>query len=204
MIRFVSAIYALPIAMLVMTPAHARDKQDPDKKPVPVTDQKVDAGDVALTPLSDLNIKKTGIPPLLIAAQDRPYSIDGMRTCAQLNAAVTDLNTLLGEDIDVADDGEGGPDAGRVAQSVVGSLIPFRGLIRELSGANSQERKLQSAIIAGSTRRGFLKGIAQQRGCKGIARPATNGLVAAADPAKTKSAAAGTAMTQKPVVQETK
>ncbi len=196
-------LLALPLALVALAPAQARSAQDAEKKDAPVTDQKVDAGDVALTPLSDLNIKKTGIPPLLITAQERPYAVDGLRTCSQLNAAVTDLNTLLGEDIDVADSDGEGVDAGRVAQSVVGSLIPFRGLIRELSGANAQERKLQSAIVAGSTRRGFLKGMAQQRGCKGIARPATNGLVAYVAPPKGKAAPAGNRMVSKPVVQAT-
>ena len=200
--RLIAASAALPLALALAGTAHAARTQEEKKDPVPVTEQKVDAGDVALTPLSDLNIKKTGIPPLLIAAQERPYSLDGLKSCAALNSAVTDLNTLLGEDIDVPDSDGDKVDAGRVAQSALGSLIPFRGLIRELSGANAQERKLQSAIIAGSTRRGFLKGMAQQKGCKGVARPATNGLVAFVDTGAKKTAD-GTKIVSRPVVQKT-
>ena len=61
---------------------------------------------------------------------------------------------------------------------MVGSFIPFRGLIREISGANEQERKLQLAIYAGSTRRSFLKGVGYQRGCPWPARPATPAMLA--------------------------
>lgn len=200
--RVLAACAVLPFAFLSLGTASAATAQDDDKKPAPVTEQKVGADDVALTPLSDLNIKKTGIPPLLIAAQERPYALDGLSSCARLNAAVGDLNTLLGDDIDVPDSDGEKVDPGRVAQSVVGSLIPFRGLIRELSGANAQERKLQSAIIAGSTRRGFLKGMAQQKGCKGVARPATNGLVAFVDKGARRTAD-GTKIVARPVVQPT-
>lgn len=196
----VSAV--LPIALAALGTAHAAPAQQAEAKAEPVTDKKVGADDVALTPLSDLNIKKTGIPPLLITAQERPYALDGLTSCTRLNAAVSDLNVLLGDDIDVPDSDGEKVDPGRVAQSVVGSLIPFRGLIRELSGANAQERKLQSAIVAGSTRRGFLKGMAQQRGCKGIARPATNGLVAFVDTGAKKTSD-GTRIVAKPVVQPT-
>jgi hypothetical protein len=56
---------------------------------------------------------------------------------------------------------------------VVGSLIPFRGIIRELSGANDQQRKVSTAIQAGVARRAYLKGVGQQRGCAYPARAAT-------------------------------
>jgi len=81
---------------------------------------------------------------------------------------------VLGDDIDVArDDGKATINMGSLAQSVVGSLIPFGGVIREISGANAQQRKWQEAIYAGSVRRAFLKGVGQQRGCAYPARAAT-------------------------------
>ena len=42
-----------------------------------------------------------------------------------------------------------GSTVGSVAKSVVGALIPFRGVIREISGANKHEREFQDAIMAG-------------------------------------------------------
>ncbi len=150
---------------------------EPDK---PITQQDVNAKDVALTPLSDLNLRKGEIPPLLLAAQDDPYTLAGMARCPQIAAAVGELDAILGDDIDVAQAKKQSMSAGRVAQSVAGSFIPFRGVIREISGANSQERKVQAAIYAGTARRAFLKGIGQQRGCRYPARSATPQIIAAA------------------------
>lgn len=181
--------------------AKKEDKKDEKKdEPAPVTQKDVSAGDVATTPLSDLNLKKGEIPPLLIAAEEKPYDLTGMTGCSRLTAAVNEFDAMLGEDIDIIDPA-GGTSAGKVAQSAVGSLIPFRGLIREVSGANSQDRKLQLAIRAGMARRGFLKGVGLQRGCAYPARPASPQIVAAklaaiaaADPKdKDKAAAAAKA-----------
>ena len=61
---------------------------------------------------------------------------------------------------------------GRVATSAVGSFIPFRSVLRELSGAADHKRDFEAAIYAGAVRRGFLKGLGQQRGCAYPARPA--------------------------------
>ena len=61
---------------------------------------------------------------------------------------------------------------GKVAKSAVGSLIPFRGIIREVSGAADRQRDFQEAILAGAIRRGFLKGLGDARECPYPARPA--------------------------------
>lgn len=153
-----------PAAASTPTPRHGER---------PITDQTVTAGDVATTPLSDLNIKKQGIPQVLLDAEVRPYSLAGMSSCPRIAGAVRQLDTILGEDIDVQAARGLKPSPGRVAQSVLGSFIPFRGVIRELSGANAQEKKVQAAVYAGSARRAFLKGVGQSRGCRYPARPAT-------------------------------
>lgn len=184
-----------PAAMLMATaglamasgPAFAQQRQNPpaaeaDKTPdKPITERDVGAKDVALTPLSDLNIKKGEIPQILLDAQDDPYDLTGLARCPQIAAEVGELNAVLGDDLDVAQAKGNNVSAGRAAQAALGSFIPFRGLIREVSGANSQDRKIQAAIVAGSTRRGFLKGVGQQRGCRYPARSATAAVIAQAD-----------------------
>lgn len=145
----------------------------------PITDKTVTAADVATTPVTDLNLKKTEIPPLLLAAIDRPYETAGLTSCARIGSAVADLDAVLGGDIDLPQADRDKITAGTVAKSVVASFIPFRGIIREISGANEQERRIQTAVYAGSVRRGFLKGLGQQRGCAYPARPAPASLVAA-------------------------
>lgn len=145
-----------------------QDKSAPDR---PVTDRDVSAGDVVRTPISDLNLRKDDIPALLTGAQADPYGVAGLRKCSQLSAAVADLDAVLGDDIDVPQDGKQKVSAGRVAQAAVGAFIPFRGLIREISGANEQDRRLLIAIQAGVARRAFLKGYSQARGCRAPVRP---------------------------------
>ena len=190
-----SAVLLLLTAALIAVPAQAQEpareaaqqQVKPPEAPRPLSDQTVTASDVATTPLTDLNLKHDAIPPLLIAAQERPYDLAGLRRCAQIAAAIGDLDAALGEDIDVAQARQQGVSVGQVAQSALGSFIPFRGVIRELSGANAQERKVEAAVYAGSVRRAFLKGVGQTRGCRYPARSATAAVLAQRD---TPSAAA--------------
>lgn len=147
----------------------------------PITERDVGAKDVAMTPLSDLNLKKSEIPQLLIDAEVDPYHLRGMVRCPQIASAIGELDAVLGDDIDVAQAKGRNISAGRAAQEALGSFIPFRGVIREISGANSQQRKIQNAIVAGTARRAFLKGVGQQRGCRYPARSATPQIIAAAE-----------------------
>lgn len=130
-----------------------------------------DAMDVARTPLDDFNIDTDEIPPVLVKAVQDPYDATGLIGCNHIVAEIAVLDNLLGPDFDIPQEEGGGISAGRVAQSVVGSFIPFRGIVREVSGANERRRELQTAITAGMVRRGYLKGMGEQRGCAYPARP---------------------------------
>jgi hypothetical protein len=139
----------------------------------PAAPKDISVGDVAATPAVDLNLKHTDIPPLLTAALEEPYSLTGLGSCGRLSAAIGELDAVLGDDVDMpAEDGKR-VRPGQVARSVVRGFIPFGGVIREISGANSHERQLQTAIAAGVARRSFLKGTGQARGCAYPARSAT-------------------------------
>jgi hypothetical protein len=162
---------ALPVLALMASPAVGQEKSE--NSDTRVTGQDISAEDVVTTPASDLNLKKDEIPALLLAAEERPYVLQGLNTCSQITAAIGQLDAVLGEDIDLPQEGGRRMMPGRVAQSVVGSLIPFRGLIREISGANAHDRALQQAVLAGVARRSFLKGIGQGKGCRYPARSAT-------------------------------
>lgn len=166
----------VPLA-LTFAPAGPAMAQEPagGQKPEterPITDDTVTAGDVALTPLSDLNLTRDEIDALLVQARANPYDMTGLHRCSDIVAAVTQLDALLGEDLDSADAKERGVSPGRIAQWAVGRFIPFRGLIREVSGARAHERKVRDAVVGGMMRRSFLKGMGQQKGCRYPARPA--------------------------------
>lgn len=164
----------------------------------PVTQREITAVDVAATPVDDLNLRKSEVPALLIKAQEKPYDMAGLRRCSQIAAAVGELDAVLGEDLDIPGNAPGGPSVGAVAQYAVGSFIPFRGAIRELSGANAQERRLQAAIQAGQARRAFLKGAGQARGCRYPASAAPAALVEARIAEREAAAAAKKKKSRRP------
>ncbi len=160
----------IALAVLTLAASAPSIAGEPEK---PVTQRDVTAGDVAATPMTDLNLRKGEIPPILTAAVEQVYTLAGLTTCQQLAAAIGELDAVLGDDLDTPKEGERRTTPGRLAQSVVGSFIPFRGIIREVSGANSKQRELQAAIQAGVARRSFLKGYGQAKGCRYPARSVT-------------------------------
>jgi len=131
-----------------------------------------DVTEVAKTPLRDLNIDARDIPEVLQAAARDPYATGGLAKCNALVSAIAELDMVLGADYDIAeDDGEKRLSQGRIGQSVVGSVIPFRGLVREATGAAEADRNLRAAYTAGMVRRSFLKGWGLGRGCAYPAQP---------------------------------
>lgn len=115
------------------------------------------------------------VPPKLLAIQGAPYSLAGLGKCAAIIREITELDAVLGPDVNEQVDKDRAKKreetAGRVAGSVAGSIIPFRGLIGEVTGANAERRRYAEAVYAGTVRRGFLKGVGLERGCKAPARP---------------------------------
>jgi hypothetical protein len=191
---------AMMVAM-VATPAMAGQE---DKA---ITNRDPNAMDVAKTPIDDLNVgRDREIPPLLIAATGEPYTLKGLGKCRQLAGAIQELDEVLGPDIDLPASERDRISAGRVGKWVVASFIPFRGLIREVSGANAQDRKVNAAIQAGLTRRGFLKGVGSAKGCRYPASPATAGVVQAhldkRDAGKTKGKDGELAFKSEPDAQQ--
>lgn len=115
------------------------------------------------------------VPEKLLAIQDDPYSLTGLSRCAAIIQEVEELSAVLGPDVhervEKTRGQKRGATVGRVAGSMAGSLIPFRSLIGEVTGANAERRRYAEAVYAGTVRRGFLKGVGYERGCKAPARP---------------------------------
>lgn len=125
-----------------------------------------DAVDAVTQPLSDLNLRGKDIPSVLLVAQASPYSLDRGTDCASLYREVGRLDEVLGPDADEEADSEGLINKGlKVGGNILGGLIPFRGLVRQLSGANAERARWQAAIYSGIARRSFLKGFAKARLC---------------------------------------
>lgn len=131
--------------------------------------------DVVTKPLSDVNLKRRETPPALLAIRDNPYAADNLTGCAAISAEVEKLNAALGPDFDEVEVDEAArkrkEDVANAAGGLVSSLIPFRSLIREISGAGRADRDYREALYAGVVRRGYLKGLGQARNCPAPARP---------------------------------
>ena len=163
-----------PLAGLLLLGLAIPVVAQPPQKPKSIDRQ---AGEIATQPLSDTNIKKRVIPPVLQQAVEDTYASDGTKSCKALTASITELDTALGDDFDAPPlapatrDQKRQDGAGAVGKAVVNSLIPFRGLVRYVSGAEKADQAYNMAMDAGLTRRGFLKGIGRQKGCKPPAAP---------------------------------
>ena len=133
-------------------------------------------------PLRDVNIVRTKIPRVLLEAMDDPYKRPDKADCKSLIALVQPLDVALGEDIDrkppaenedLMDRGRkaaGGAALGAVA-SAAQDMIPMRGWVRKLTGAERHDRLVQSAVASGAVRRAYLKGLGEARGCNPPATP---------------------------------
>ncbi|MEP9358672.1 hypothetical protein [Sphingomonas sp. KR3-1] len=146
----------LALAMFA-SPAAAQDKPQSTSK---------QAEDIAAQPAKDVGVVKTRIPPVLARAAKNPYSLSGLRKCADIRGAFDELSKALGPDFVADSDPAKSRKLKVTGDTVAGLIVPFRGLVREVSGAASAQRALEAALAAGFARRGFLRGVYQSRGCK--------------------------------------
>ncbi|MES2341852.1 MAG: hypothetical protein V4597_09250 [Pseudomonadota bacterium] len=127
-------------------------------------------------PLADFNINQAEIPDSLRKAVHDPYALDADDSCAAMAGEIAGLDAALGPDLDV--------DAVRttrrtmVTRAAAGAVrrlavswIPYRGVLRTVTGAESHARKAQEAALAGAVRRAYLKGLGQRGGCGPEAAP---------------------------------
>ena len=183
-----SALNVLPlIALTALVAACASAPSTPASSgPAPATPEEPGADtrltQAAVAPLNDLNLVKDKIPPLLQTAQKAPYALPADRSCPALAADVQALDAVLGPDLDAprSDDdpslleqgtGAAGDAAIGAVRNTTEGVIPFRGWVRKLTGAERHAREVSSAIAAGTVRRAYLKGLGQAAGCRAPAAP---------------------------------
>lgn len=127
-------------------------------------------GKAVMQPAKDVNLAKDKIPVRLAEIRKAPYDLTGIEGCRALTAEITGLRPLLGPDVNEnpklsrAEKRE--RKASRLAGGFIGGLIPFRSVVREVTGANASRRRYQAALAAGFARRSFLKGISMGQGCQ--------------------------------------
>jgi hypothetical protein len=122
--------------------------------------------DAVAQPMRDLALFRKETPPVLTAAAAAPYVATTRTNCAGLIAEISALNDALGPDLDVPPEKRPGF-AEDTAIAALGSLfkLPFRSVIRKVSGAERMDREKALAVLSGMVRRGYLKGLATAAGC---------------------------------------
>lgn len=138
--------------------------------------------EIAATPLSDLNLVRAKIPPVLQAARQQPYAPPAEAGCPGITAEVRSIDEALGADLDIPpSDGDPGMielGTDMVGDAAVGAvrgaaegIMPFRSWVRKLSGAERHSREVAASIAAGTVRRAYLKGLGKAEGCPPPASP---------------------------------
>lgn len=130
----------------------------------------------AMTPLEDMGLRKRRIPDLLVQLAENPYFPPPKPVkCDGVKKEMADLDMILGPDIDVPkaalSANEEYAEAGTemVQDAVVGlvrsqvNVIPFRSIVRRITGAESHEKAVAQAIEGGKLRRAYLKGLSQAK-----------------------------------------
>lgn len=127
----------------------------------------------ATQPLRDTRIVEDRIPESLQLAASAPYSTRGLGSCAAIRDEITRLDAALGPDADApsSEPGRGAELAAVATRTAINALIPGLGIVRVVTGADRQQRRVEAAVHAGSIRRSFLKGLGSARRCRPPAAP---------------------------------
>lgn len=113
-----------------------------------------------------LGLTGPSVPQILKDARGAPYALPPALDCASIAEQIASLDEVLGPDVEApAAKGAGLPDLMAGARAI----LPYRGVVRLLTRAESQERALVNASLVGWERRGFFKGLALSRQCPGFA-----------------------------------
>jgi len=179
--RSTQTFFLIASALLLASPALAQTE--------PSRTQQIeqDATTVAKSPLKDVGVVKDKIPQVLVDARTATYTLPSPLTCQTIFDAVDALNAELAPDLDAPSTQiKTGMSATEIGETVVHGLMPMRSWVRKLSGAEKNDNAVQAAILAGSIRRGYLKGVGLERGCKPPAAPLGVSLPAKAPVAKPK------------------
>ena len=124
-------------------------------------------------PLRDINVLRTKIPGALLVAYAEPYARTADNGCSGLIAEVRALDEALGPDADSPEVRARKKRLAQVAEEkaldvvadAAQDLVPFRGWVRKLTGAEKHDRLVSDAVQAGHVRRAYLKGLGEARGC---------------------------------------
>ncbi len=177
---YIALSFVLLSAACASGPSAQEDASGPSATERAINQSQDGFSDAALSPLEDVNLKRDKIPEKFKEIRN-PYLVAVETSCEKIGEEVLELDALLGRDWDIpppdkkglserAADGASTAFLDTVASGASG-LIPYRGIVRTITGANSHATKVRKAYERGSHRRTFLKGIGLAKGCEYPAAP---------------------------------
>lgn len=135
------------------------------------------AKQVIKQPLKDLNVVQDQIPEALLKAKTAPYARPMEASCHAVRVEIYELDYALGQDLDAdkaADESftkKLADETYNLARGAVSGLVPYRGILRRVTGAEKHARAINEALLAGAVRRSYLKGFGEALGCAYPAAP---------------------------------
>ncbi len=148
------------------------------------------------SPFEDVGLKRQPIPEKLQEIADNPYAMPAQMLCEGIRKEIAELDAVLGPDVCTVANPTGSQEnvenknapsrkgeyvekgASAVRDQAVGivssktNILPFRGAIRYVSGADKHAKAVARAYEAGKLRRAFLKGLAVSLGGNCLNPPA--------------------------------
>lgn len=136
-------------------------------------------------PFRDVSVMRENPPDVLIHAATAPYDLPGDGGCGAILDEIGALDAVLGPDLDAPNQprAQSSTDVSAFVSGAIGGVIglPFRSIVRRLSGAETRAQAVGDAIFAGMVRRAFLKGVARAENCAATPAPADAVAAAARD-----------------------
>lgn len=126
-------------------------------------------GDAVSQPFRDLSLVRRLALPILTRAATAPYSLENLDDCPALKTEIVALDAALGPDLDAPDAKERSA-VDQLFSDAVGNAVelPYRGIIRKITGAEKRDRRIAKTVVAGLARRSFLKGVYLKSDCPPI------------------------------------
>ncbi|MGE0044245.1 MAG: hypothetical protein AB7J28_10425 [Hyphomonadaceae bacterium] len=131
----------------------------------------------ATMPLRDVGLIRPDIPEILENLR-YPYSVANLAGgCPNVQYEIGQLDAVLGSESYQPAGQRSRTDQGldaasnatvNAAEGLAGDVVPFRGWVRRLSGAQRAERRYAQAIEMGQMRRAFLRGYGSSLGCRAV------------------------------------
>lgn len=153
----------LTVAMLATGCATQPRPAPPGAGPEPVA-QPRGSSEAMVSGEGGLAISGQDTPAALQALVAAPYALRSPPDCAAMAREISDLDGILGPDVDALAAARN--DSGQAFGSAMRSVIPYRWVMRLMTQAGRRDRDLRLAVLAGTARRGYLKGVRQGLACQ--------------------------------------